>query len=174
LACKSGSSKVIRANDITKIALFEQVKLFENSLIQNSCNSVYKDNLAISKTKLKNYISYKNLKNNTKENIEPENKSKSASNVVCKTINSSKISHRVINNIVDNESVIEDPNLIAEHFNKTFITKPIELVSGLTISDSSSFKCNKVNSSSFFVSPSTELEIMQVIKSLKNSKAYNI
>jgi hypothetical protein len=55
-------------------------------------------------------------------------------------------------------------------------TKPllIELASGLTISDSSSFKCNEVNSSFFFVSPSSEHEVLQVIKSLKNSKAYDI
>jgi hypothetical protein len=90
------------------------------------------------------------------------------------TINSSKISHRVINNIVYNESVIEDPNLIAEHFNKTFITKAIELASGLTISNSSSVKCNEVNFSSFFISPSSEHEVLQVIRLLKNRKAYDI
>jgi hypothetical protein len=71
LAYKSGSSKVVNANDITKTALTEQVKLFEALLIQNPCNSVYKD-IATSKTKLKNYISYKNHKNNTKEITESD------------------------------------------------------------------------------------------------------
>jgi hypothetical protein len=80
---------------LQKKALTEQVKLFEELLIQNPCNSFYKDNLATSKIKLKNYISYKILKNNTKEIIESDNKSKSAWNIVYKTINSSKSSHRI-------------------------------------------------------------------------------
>jgi hypothetical protein len=76
-----------------------------------------------------------------------------------------------LSNINQNQNSIDDPKIIAEKFNINFVSKPKELSSNIPISKSVQFSTIDPNPNSFFIVPSTEQEVLNIIKSLKNSKA---
>ena len=173
--CRFKDTKKPETDKIT-IELQEQVKLFEELLFHHPENAEYKEALRISKSKLADYINYKTCQQNTKSINEAANKSKTTWKVVYNNINkvNAKV-HKITHINVDNKK-INEPNSIANSFNKQFIDKPRELGAGIENKDSSTsnFIKNYFNENSFFVAPTTPLEVVKVINSLKNSGAYDI
>lgn len=77
---------------------------------------------------------------------------------------------------MNRKSITDDPKLMSERFNMHFINDPIcmtESIDKNTQKDISSFPTYH-NPNSMFLEPTCNLEVLNVIKQLKNSKAYDV
>ena len=177
--CKIKPEEKQNLNDNVTYNLQQQIRLYEELLCNKPKDLFYTEKLKESKLNLKLYIEGKIRKENTNEINKSNNVAKSLWQIVYKNVrkdNSQSITGLYENDDINHKVITDDPKQMSERFNTHFINDPIKKINTIDTSTQKdiSFFPSYHNPNSMFLEPTCKTEVLQVIKNLKNSKAYDV